>query len=152
MNFNTIALPQSVTPANQADVLKVLAFAEGLTSAWDAQAQMYQHIVEVAYIPEGVPIIGVGAQLTSSELFQFIVARQDGKSVNLVPLSKATYEQGMIINESQFGSSTETYFLNSFVVSIAGQNFRAGISNFTQTLDNNPFENLDSSLILYYSL
>ena len=152
MNFNTINLPRSLTTENQGDVLKVLAFAEGFTSNYNEMLGKDTHIVEVAYIPEGVAIKPVGSPTLSEADFQFVIARQDAKSVNLVPLSKATYEQGMIINESQYGSSTETFFLNSFSISIGGQMFRAGISNFTQTLDNNPFEALNSTQILYYSL
>ena len=150
MLYNQIGLPTDFTlEVTKINTLRLLAFTEDFTSNNYQGTTTY--IVKVAYLPEGVPIVQADGGYGTSDFVGF-VTRQDAKSVPIVPLSKATFHQGMIINETAFGQSAETYFLNSITIYQAGQTFRLGVSNFTQTLDNNPFTALTSSSILYYDL
>ena len=67
-------------------------------------------------------------------------------------MSTAVFGQGLVINETSFGSSTETFFLNSYRVKVATELYRVGVSNFTQTQDNNPFSDLTATDVLYFEV
>lgn len=142
LNKITINTSSSIT-----DVLSLCAFADDITIVPEAPGSGSgdQGIFSVRYIPEGL----------SSQAYKTVL-RQDAKTVNLTPLSTAVYGQGMVVNETFYGSSTESFFLNSivFTLGVGGgpQTFRVGVSNFTQTQDNNPFASVDAGNILYFEV
>jgi hypothetical protein len=155
MLTNKIQLPYTTNLTNdhREGILNVLAFADDISTSIyynDLDASNPLSLVEVSsrYLPEGVSF----STTDSDTNFYIAVSRQDKKTIPLVPLSTAVFGQGMVINESQFGGSAETYFLNSFRVKVSTDVFRVGVSNFTQTQDNNPFSSLGSTQILYFEV
>jgi len=150
MLLNQIQFPDTInTDAEKIAALKVLAFADDILVMSPAAGDIPSTddcVAKCRFLPEGV-VFGF-----TKTAFQLVVRRQDAKSVALTPLSVATVGQGMVVNETQFGSDSETYFSNSYRISTANQTFRVGVSNFTQTLDNNPFDALTAVDILYYQL
>lgn len=143
--LNKITLNSSSTVT---DVLNLCAFADDITILPESPGSGSgdQGIFSVRYIPEGL----------SATAYKTVL-RQDAKTVNLTPLSTAVYGQGMVVNETFYGSSTESFFLNSIVFSLAvggtqPVTFRVGVSNFTQTQDNNPFSSIDAANILYFEV
>jgi hypothetical protein len=148
MLLNQISFPRDLDSSQkQIDALKVLAFTDNVSVVYNAQSGVLDALVtEVRYLPEGV---NFGVLPTD---FVLAVKRQDAKSVNIVPLSTATLNEGLAVNETLFGGSTEAYFTNSYTVQVNTNIIRVGVSNFTQTVDNNPFANLLNSVVLYYQI
>lgn len=148
MLLNKIIFPAALdTEIKKINALKVLAFADDVNILANFPSGNLTGLdAAVRYIPEGVTF-----GLTYVE-FQWVVKRQDAKSVNIIPLSTATVNEGLIVNENEYGSSSESFFTNSFLVAAGDQNIRVGVSNFTQTVDNNPFSALTSAGVLYYQI
>ena len=150
MLLNKIILPYTATPTNsiRTGILNSLAFADDVETSLQVGDPFIDTVVTVCtrYLPENVDF----SNTLSDSSFYISVNRQDKKTIPLVPLSTAVFGQGMIINETQFGSSAETYFLNSYKLTVGREVYRVGVSNFTQTQDNNPFSTLTAETILYF--
>lgn len=150
---NKITCVPLVTPSSS--ILQLTAFADDVRVVPGAGGAGIdpKFIFETRYIPENIVITTVdnGPENIGAE-----VLRQDAKRVNLTPLSTAVFGQGLSIDESAFGRSSESYFLNSVLISVdtnfGPAKFRFGVSNFTQTQDNNPFEGLSTDVVLYYEV
>ena len=140
----------SAADTNFTTLAKLAIFSEEINTFTNGAA--FDQVLEfnLRFVPSGITITNavVGGEIAAYTP-NFSTVRQDVKTVDVEELPKAMEGQGVVVLESTF-NEYKKYFTNSFVVPVDDKFLRVGVSNFTQTEDNNPYSAVTS--ILYFQL
>lgn len=138
----------SALDTNFDDIAKLLVASNAVIQETNGLAYGQSLIFDVFYQPSDVTVAsGVMEGEVTAYTPEWFIKRQDVQTKKVEQLPKAIAGQGVVIKETSLGQY-ENYFLNSYVIQVDDAWMRVGISNFTQTEDNNPYDLL--STVLYF--
>ena len=138
-------------PANWQKIAKLFAAMNNVQPFSNGAGFDQMIVIDLFYAPSDVVI--APDQNLDAEIADYtpawFVRRQDLKSAKVQQLSKAIEGEGLIVHETT-ENQYEQYFSNSAAIKIDNGWIRYGVSNFTQTEDNDPFNAVTE--VFYYEI